>query len=97
MTFMVTLRMRSVPPTALYTSKATALCSDSSSACHTKRFFTSSWPNDARVSSLVSSSSANVAVKCSSAAVVARFDFADSSRQRKASPFSVKRSTCLVG
>ncbi len=35
--FIVRTRVRSLPPTALYTSKATALCSDSSRACQRKR------------------------------------------------------------
>ena len=38
--FIVSTRVSSLPPTALYTSKATALCSDSSSACHRKRCLT---------------------------------------------------------
>ena len=90
-------RMRSVPPTALYTSKATALCSDSSRACHTNRFLTSWWPNRSRVSSLESTSSARVAVKCSRAAVAARLEVGDSRRSRMARPHLVNRSKRLVG
>jgi hypothetical protein len=45
MTFIVTHPVRSLPPTARYTSNATALCSDSSRACHRKRSRTFSSPN----------------------------------------------------
>ena len=94
---MVMTRTRSLPPTALYTSKATALCSDSSRACQRKRFLTSWWPNIAWTSSLLSTSSASVAVKCSRAAVAARLDTGGRKRSRALRPRSVQRSNRFVG
>ncbi len=54
-------------------------------------------PNRSRVSSLVSTSSASVAVKCSSAAVAARLALAGAIRSRSSRPERVIRSTMLGG
>jgi len=94
--FMVQTRIRSVPPTALYTSKATALCSDSSSACHRNRS-SARPPTISRARSLLRSSSAKVAVKCSRAAVAARFESGDMMRSRVPSDHLMTFSTRLVG
>ena len=56
------VRLRSEPPTWRKTSKATALCSDSSSACHSRIERTSVSPSSAWASGLRRSVSASVAV-----------------------------------
>ncbi len=52
------------------------------------RFLTVSSPNRSRASSLLRIISANVAVKCSSAAVIARLDFFGANFQRSARPIA---------
>ena len=74
---------------ARYTSKATALCSLSSRACHTQSGRTLSWPAS-RWSSLRSSCSARIAVKCSSAHVTASCPRRESVRRAKSS----RRRSC---